>query len=277
MPEGPEAHVIAQGLNTVMKGRIITKIEVLIPNKAKGLSNLFLPSLVTKVAAYGKRPIIFTRQGNLVCFLSLSGRWSVGRKSNSSVVLTLQSGFQDGMTVLDYLDLEDRDQETVEVSFSCNESGYLEYVVNLDSYFSNHGHDWLTSPPSLEHFNTIVRTWPRQQDIVGKFLLDPKCNATVGNYLKSEILYKCLISPHRTVSSLTDHDVSKIYSAILELSNKSYKLGGFSIQHYFKVDGEKGEFKCLVYSKKLSPEGKEVVKETLSDNRVTYWVPSLQI
>lgn len=273
MPEGPEAHVIADGLRDILTGRMIVSIIVINEKRAKQLECLRLPAMVTGVTAHGKRPIICTRQGYLITFLSLSGRWSIGRKENASVILTVSSDVSsEQLDILDALDISD-EQYHFELSFTCNETGYVEFTRS-PSFASE---DWLVAPPTFEKFVVIVRSWKRQGEQVGKFLLDPVSNATIGNYLKSEILYASSISPYRVVSSLTDADIRRVYDNTLNLARLSYQQGGFSMQHYFKVDGEKGSFACEVYGMKVTNDGREVIKVVLDDNRVTYWVPSLQI
>jgi len=79
----------------------------------------------------------------------------------------------------------------------------------------------------------------------------------IGNYLKSEILYKAGISPKRRVASLSENEVSAIIRAGKTLSRQK-------------------NITFTVYQQETDPFGNKVVRYKNKQNRSTFWVPSLQ-
>jgi formamidopyrimidine-DNA glycosylase len=102
-----------------------------------------------------------------------------------------------------------------------------------------------------------------------KLLMDQKSISGVGNYLKSEILFKARISPHRLISSCGDDELERVYEAVVTIPRWALETKlrmGLAIR---------GRFNMKIYRKKIV-EGFVVKREKTSDNRTTHWVPELQ-
>ena len=100
----------------------------------------------------------------------------------------------------------------------------------------------------------------------------------IGNYIKSEVLYRAGISPHRLVSSLSDDEFSALNRETSEVVKSSYIRNGATISTYRDIDGENGGFGFYfrVYGRKICENNFTVIRETTKDKRMTHWVPQIQ-
>ena len=112
-----------------------------------------------------------------------------------------------------------------------------------------------------------------------EILLNQSKFCGIGNYLKSEILYACKISPYRILKDLNDRDRKNIYIQSNKIIKASYADGGGSSGDFTDLDNKKGnyKFKMMVYNKKTDPLGNTIKKETTKDKRTTHWIPDLKI
>ena len=109
-------------------------------------------------------------------------------------------------------------------------------------------------------------------------LMDQSVVSGVGNYVKAEALYLAKISPHRTVSSLTNAELCDLNAAVRSVLVNSFESGGATLQSYQDFYGEVGDAtqRFAVYGRKADPEGREIIKEQTKDGRTTHWVPAVQ-
>lgn len=276
MPEGPEAHTMADFLREILVGKHILKIEILDDRHAKSLECLPLPCLITNVTAIGKRPLIETNKGlYLLTFLCMNGRWLLKREKNARIVFSIGTCDYTHEIITAYFESEiyfddERSQGCAFVE-CLNEYGVLNYKLSVRP-------DLITSPCTLNEFIHIARNKFNQETTVDVFLLSPKSNSTVGNYLKSEILYHARLSPYRTLRSCSDFDIRIMFELAIAISVASYKSQGFTMKHHLKPDGTGGYFSCIVYNREgqVDPNG-YLIRRTNENGRSTYWVPQLQI
>ena len=108
--------------------------------------------------------------------------------------------------------------------------------------------------------------------------MDQSIVSGVGNYVKAEALYLAKISPHRTVSSLTNAELCDLNAAVRSVLVNSFKSGGATLQSYQDFYGEVGDAtqRFAVYGRKSDPEGREIIKEQTKGGRTTHWVPQVQ-
>ena len=121
----------------------------------------------------------------------------------------------------------------------------------------------------------------------------------LGNYLVPEILYRCKISPYRTIGNLTNNEIMHLADVIKQVLRQCYiyndtgymaDIKDFVKEHYDGVNKGKypdyhSEIKILknqkfmfyVYRQKVDPFGNKVIAEKILGKRSTYWVPTIQI
>jgi len=127
-----------------------------------------------------------------------------------------------------------------------------------------------------------------------KFLMEQKYISGVGNIYKSESLFLARISPFSKVDDLSDEDLIRLRGAIIKVLQTSYNSGGATIQTYSDlyashgkytrfpsspkemVEARKDHIGVMVYGQTKDIYGNEVKKATLSDNRTTYYSPTIQ-
>ena len=77
---------------------------------------------------------------------------------------------------------------------------------------------------------------------------------------------------------MTSGEIEAIAQESFNISRASYNSGGATISTYRDENNEKGLYsrRFMVYNHKTDPLGNKALKETTTDKRSTYWVPSIQ-
>lgn len=281
MPEGPEVRTIVDGLEKELHNATLEKIifsgngkyrdkvpthfrefEEQLPVKIKGVKckgKFIYFGFQKKVD--GKKHMSF--MGNS---LGMTGVWEIVELDKSS-----KGGKHLCMTLVTNRGLfEFVDQR----HFGC-----VHFYMNeeeLKKKLSTIGPDFLNSKISESQFLELYKKKGRKNIVMA--LMDQSLVSGVGNYIKSEALYRARISPHRTVGDLSDEELSKLYEAIKKVTLSSYKHRGMSQENYVDLDGNEGEYVnyLQVYRQKTDPKGRKVVREETKDKRSTFWVPEVQ-
>lgn len=278
MPEGPEAWNIAKQLKPKLVGQSIIDFEHHGDGNQKklhGFNKITFPIKIIDVYSVGKRPVIKTDKGWIVSFLGMTGRWLVEIKAHTRLTLVLGSISKESQTGQPILEVD------FELYFDDSRCfGFHDFIpdqVSYDSFFSGFGYDLLTYEPNPKEWLNIFRSEKKQTMEVCAFLLMPKYNCTIGNYLCSEILYYAKIRPGRQISSLTNEEIEKLRRVSVDLCRHSAQMGGLTINDYLTPDGKKGGYQNVCYKCQTDPLGYQVVKNKYSDGRTKFWVPEIQI
>lgn len=129
------------------------------------------------------------------------------------------------------------------------------------------------------HPNDTLAVLQKKRNVkrtLAEVLMDQRCFAGVGNYVKAEVLYRARLSPNRTCDTLTKDDILCLHDKIIEVLHGAYRSGGVTLSDYRDIDGNEGTFERLVYGKEKDPEGNPIVREETRDKRVTHWSPLVQ-
>jgi len=144
----------------------------------------------------------------------------------------------------------------------------------LDSKY-NIDLDLLNSSSSINDQSDFILSLIKTNREVCKVLLDQQYFLGVGNYLKSEILYKSKIHPNTKWNKLSLQEKKSICINTKISMQESYICGGAQIKD-FKNPENDSRLKLNVYNKKLTKEGQEIIKGKTADNRISYWCPNIQ-
>lgn len=108
---------------------------------------------------------------------------------------------------------------------------------------------------------------------IAEALMDQSTLAGIGNYLKSEILYRTRISPWRQVTDITQQEYIELCNNSVLVSTESYESQGATIATYRTPDGSKGkkQFDFDVYSKTSCPMGHDVIRQVTPEGRTSHW------
>jgi formamidopyrimidine-DNA glycosylase len=115
-----------------------------------------------------------------------------------------------------------------------------------------------------------------------QFMMKQEEFAGIGNYVKAESLFRTLLPPDVTLGVLVDQypeKLEELLENVLDVLLESYEAHGATLRDFVNLDGNKGDFQCLVYGKSwIKFEGKryEIIKEQTGDKRATHWCPKLQ-
>ena len=276
MPEGPEVKKTVDGLRHTVENREIYSVAAMSGRYSRkdfpGFEELVsvYPRLVTGVGCKGKFIyFLFGDGSSLWNTLGMTGYWSREVRKHSRIRVFIK---------------EDGQEESRGDALYYNDMrnfGTLKYVKTyeeLEKKLSSLGPDILSDPPSIQEFKKCLLKGKRGEKTVAENIMNQSIVSGIGNYLKAEVLYDCRISPHRTCSSLTDHELKRLLESSVRITRLSYDLGGATIKNYRNTSGEKGVYtrRFAVYNQQNDPLGNEVVREMTGDKRTTHWVPSLQ-
>lgn len=269
MPEGPEVRRMAEGLAKRVVNKELVNAEILggkwLKKEPTGidiirekLSNG--PIKIDYVKVKGKA--IYVKIGDIFMWntLGMGGGWRDLRGKHAHFILE----FSDGSEVF----FEDI-RRFGNISFY---SGYEQIGIKLNQI----GPDMLNEDVSFELFKSRLMKY--QNKNICKLLMDQKVISGVGNYIKSEALYRSGISPHITPADLDDTRLESLWDWTRTIIKTSYDQGGATIATYTDMDNNKGNFvfSFHVYRKETDPLGNSVVHEITPDGRMTHWVPGLQ-
>jgi formamidopyrimidine-DNA glycosylase len=272
MPEGPEVKTTTDFLSNYKK-QTFSSMAILSGRYSKkdmtGIESVFLPATVETVECKGKF-IYFTLSHNvnktckkhfyLFSTLGMTGMWTDKETKYSRFVM-----YFDNDSRLYFNDIRN--------------FGTLKFVYTkkeLDKKLNSLGPDILKADIDWQGYRNRFLKKPNKT--ISECLMNQSVISGVGNYLKAEILYATKISPKRLIKDITSDEWHKLYFETVTIAQRSYKLGGATIESYRQPNGKKGLYsrRFAVYNQKSDPLGNEVIKETTADKRTTHWVPSIQ-
>lgn len=282
MPEGPEVTIIANGLNKLLSGNIILGFEYndksryskKHPDGFKDFQSSSRNNNIIKVNKIeNKGKFIYWTFNNgyfLMQTLGLSGGWYQEEKRSSGCQLFYKEHKTGEIKTLYYDDQR--------------RFGTMKYTDDykvLEKKLSEIGPDLLNDDEfDLADWLNIFHSKRNQNKILVKVITDQKIISGIGNYLKAEILYDAKLSPHRIVKTISDKELSTLFTSTKKCINNAYKHGGTSLRHYSDIDNVKGTYgmQLKVYRNKKDPHGNIVKAEKIGkDSQTTYWVPNVQI
>ena len=130
----------------------------------------------------------------------------------------------------------------------------------------------------LNMFKQEIRSGRRTQMELCRFLMNQEYFAGCGNYLLIEILYRSRLHPERVLGSLTDDDISVLFSNCLATIQQAYEHGGLTHGTFLDPDMMKGQFVVQVYKREsqLDINGFIIKRIQTSNGRSSYIVEELQ-
>lgn len=317
MPEGPECRRITDKLRSRLKGQSLLWIEILQGNKYTpnliqwwGQIGHLFPSTCLEIVCRGKQIFFFfENQISFVCGLGMEGKYyyfsSKTEAGHKNLVKYQEDknyakfGFHFGKTggllalsdtVVWYDDMISYGNFTI-----TNWQGALEKMKEIGpdllatSSPFREIHPAIKSilPPlffeqaTLELFLAGMRAPRRGQMEICRFLMEQKYFSGIGNYLKSEILYRSRLNPFRTLNTFTNDEIARLFGTSLATIQQAYQSGGLTHGTFLDPDMEKGTFPVSVYKRagEKDPHGYTIVfvsAEQSPDGRGTYYVPELQ-
>uniref|UniRef100_A0A6C0BCH9 Formamidopyrimidine-DNA glycosylase H2TH DNA-binding domain-containing protein n=1 Tax=viral metagenome TaxID=1070528 RepID=A0A6C0BCH9_9ZZZZ len=228
----------------------------------KGSHRIYpLSCKVIDVKSRGKKIVIdFDRSIKMVSSCGMDGRWSWEQSKYTCLIFVF-----DTFSVY-YEDITNKGL------FSICLFPSLEY----NHIFKDVGPDLMTEEVTYEIYKMII-TGPRIGKLkIMEFMMEQKYMSGIGNYLRSEILYKSRINPHRPLCSLSEQDIYNLFYFSKTTIWEAYQSNGLTIQDYLDVSGKNGVYNCLCYGRPIDNNGLQIITEKDKNKRTIHWCPQYQ-
>lgn len=269
MPEGPEIRIMSEEIDEYFYDYICLNVKI--NNRSKyfneplfhsdyEFTNNFLEinRKLICVESIGKK-IIFNF-GDILFISSclMNGRWMFRKPENWSLKIEFEN------STLYYHDFSKQSLFSI---VDTNSENHIHIMKDV-------GEDY-----AVVKFSTFLAKISRKRISnreIQDYLMDQKEFSGIGNYLKSEILYRSGVNPTRKLSEFSEDDFKKLFVQIKSTLKESYISGGLTLATYCSPSGKLGVFQPLIYMKDQDPYGNEVIQIRDKQNRITYWVQELQ-
>ncbi len=293
MPELPEVETVRRGLQPVMEGVRIARVEtrrgdLRFPFQ-KDFTSRLDGKVVTSLGRRAKYLMADLETGDvLLMHLGMSGSFRVALDAGA----TTPGEFH-------YPRSEDRTHDHVvfhmasgaTVSFNDpRRFGYMKVIprIEVDTEPLLRG---LGPEPLGNEFDAamLAHACASKKTSLKAALLDQRVVAGLGNIYVCEALFRAHLSPKRLASTLAakngapnDH-ARRLVAAIHAVLNAAIKAGGSSLRDHRQTDGELGYFQhsFQVYDREgepcKMPKCKGVVKRFTQNGRSTFWCPKVTL
>lgn len=267
MPELPEVETTVRGLERVLRGRRIARVEARRPDLRRALP-VDLGQRLTGARVIGLRRrakygLIDTDRGDTLIFhLGMSGRWRIDPQE---------------VEKHDHLMME-TDEGTRLTLNDARRFGSLDLMpteqVGEWPPFKALGPEPLELTPDNLRKNLRGRT-----AAIKLLLLDQTIVAGLGNIYVCEALYRAGIHPRRAGGSLSLERVRRLVPAIRQVIEEAIDAGGSTLRDFASPEGELGYF-----SKSFAVYGREgkscacggTVRRIVQGGRSTFYCPRCQ-
>lgn len=271
MPELPEVETTVRGLERVLKGRCLTRVE---PRRGdlrrpfpKDLGQRLTGSTITRLGRRAKYGLVETDRGDTMVFhLGMSGHWRVDPPSldkHDHLVIDLDDGRRVSLRdprrfgSVDLVPTEDLAEWPAFKALGPEPLG-----GELDG-------DWLR-----HKFGGRIAA-------VKLLLLDQRIVAGIGNIYACEALFRARIDPRKQAGRIGKARLDALADAIPAVLKDAIEAGGSTLRDFIAPDGELGYFSKQfdVYGREGEPcrdgcAGK--VKRIVQGGRSTFFCPSCQ-
>jgi formamidopyrimidine-DNA glycosylase len=268
MPELPEVEITVRGLERVLKGRGIARVE---PRRGdlrrafpEDLGQRLTGARVTDLGRRAKYGLIHTDRGDTMIFhLGMSGSWRVDPKE---------------LEKHDHLVIEtDEDRKVV-----LNDPRRF---GSVDLLRTSELEEWpafraLGPEPTGEVTGTwLKRTFAGRTAPVKAMLMDQRIIAGLGNIYACEALYRARIDPRKAAGKVSKAKLDALAGAICGVLDEAIAAGGSTLRNFTGPDGELGYFpaRFQVYDREGKPCGcGGTVKRIVQGARSTFFCPKCQ-
>ena len=286
MPELPEVETVRRGLEPVLSGQRLARVEARRPDLRFPLPEGFVQRLTGAViqrldrrAKYLLAPL--DRGETLVMHLGMSGRFEIARPEghvrpgefhyaadpnpkHAHVVFETEAG--DRVTYYDP-----------------RRFGYMA-LVNTATFDLHPWFDALGPEPLSDAFDLgrLVQTFAGRKQGPKTLLLDQSIVAGLGNIYVCEALHRARISPFKPAGGISRKKLATLVEAVKTVLAEAIEAGGSSLRDYAAADGALGYFqhRFRVYDREGSPcptpNCRGVIDRMVQSGRSTFYCPVCQ-
>ena len=267
MPELPEVETTVRGLERVLRGRRINRVEArradLRRSFPKNLAQRLTGAKVTGLGRRAKYGLIHTdRDDTMIFHLGMSGSWRIDRSN---------------LEKHDHLLLE-TDEGTRLALNDPRRFGSVDLVP------TRRLEEWpafkALGPEPFDLYAGDLQHRLRGRTAAIKLLLgDQRIVAGLGNIYVCEALYRAGIHPKRAAGSVSLERLMRLVVGIKEVLAEAIEAGGSSLKDFISPDGELGYFSksFSVYDREGEPCAcGGTVKRIVQGSRSTFYCPKCQ-
>ena len=267
MPELPEVETTVRGLERVLKGRRITRVEArradLRRSFPEDLGQRLTGAKVTGLGRRAKYGLIHTdRDDTMVFHLGMSGSWRIDHSE---------------LGKHDHLLLETDEGKRLALN-DPRRFGSVDLVTTgkLDEWPAFKA---LGPEPFDLDAREMKRSLAGRSAAIKLLLLDQGIAAGLGNIYVCEALYRAGINPKSAAGSVSLDRLRKLVVAIRDVISEAIEAGGSTLRDFVSPEGELGYFSktFAVYDREGKPCGcGGTVKRIVQGGRSTFYCPRCQ-
>ncbi len=287
MPELPEVETIVRGLERLLPGRQIIKIEFdwpkSFPNARSDVRQFLIDAEVVKVTRRAKVILIeLSTKYTLVIHLKMTGQlvfrsdshnFGAGHPSESLVGVLPDKSTRVAILFSDDSRLFFNDQR----KFGWMRLMPTAEIINLD-FFRKVGPEPLSADFNWQLLqDRLIR---RKNTSIKAALLDQSVIAGIGNIYADESLWGAKIHPATQVKNLSTQQIQTLYEELVFVLELSIEKGGSTDRNYVSAEGKRGSY--LSFAKVYRRQGQacsrcsHVIEKIRIAGRGTHICPNCQ-
>jgi formamidopyrimidine-DNA glycosylase len=267
VPELPEVETTVRGLDKVLLGRRIARVELRRADLRRAfpadLGQRLSGATVTGLGRRGKFGLIHTSRGDTLVFhLGMSGKWRVDPAEAHPH---------------DHLLIETDDGRRLALN-DPRRFGSVDLVPTAEVAQWGPLGELGPEPTDLDP-STLARQLHGRSAPIKALLLDQRIVAGLGNIYASEALHRAGIHPARAGGKISRQRLEKLVGAIRAVIAEAIEAGGSTLRDYARPDGELGYFSARfsVYDR----EGGQcrcggTIRRIVQGGRSTFYCPRCQ-
>ena len=285
MPELPEVETVRRGLQPVLEGARLERVEARRPDLRFPLPEGFVQRLTgARVLALNRRAKYLLapldRGDTLVMHLGMTGRFEIeGADRSRPGDFRLAASVEDKHAHV----LFETDAGVRITYFDARRFGYMDIIetAGLEQ------HPWfkgLGPEPLGPQFDAddLAGAFEGRIQNVKATLLDQRVVAGLGNIYVCEALHRARISPLTPAGQLSRKRIGTLVDAVKAVLEEAIAAGGSTLRDFAHADGELGYFQHAfqAYGREdepcLTPGCRGVIKRTVQAGRSTFHCPVCQ-
>ncbi len=288
MPELPEVETVKNGLEAVMTGRKIVRLEQRRLNLRWPLPDRMVERVsgakVLRLSRRSKYILVDLSNGEtIIIHLGMSGKISI--LVNRINTITKERNSYDHKSKYKNHDhiIFHMDNDKNIIYNDPRRFGAMDLIsssrVDSHSWLSSLGPEPLSNNFSPKYLNEILKHKNRS---IKSALMDQKIVAGLGNIYVLEALFSSGISPMKRANTISHLKIDRLYLEILKVLERAISFGGTSLQDFRKVGGELGYFQnhLNVYGREGLPcknDCSNKVERFKQNGRSSYYCKKCQI
>jgi formamidopyrimidine-DNA glycosylase len=291
MPELPEVETIKRELDKILRGKIISGVEILWPKTVSPTTAINFTKIITdkRIISLERRAkmliIHLNNNVSLIIHLKMTGQLIFVPKSGTCLrrqeIISGGHPTNDIQTPGKHTRLIFHFKDKSNLYF--NDLRKFGWVKILDEKLKKYidieiGPEPLSSKYTMVHFRQMLKKYPNRT--VKQILLDQHLIAGIGNIYADESAFLSKILPMRKIKTLSGKEITYLHKNIITVLKLSIKKKGTSSKNYVRSNGQRGGFVpfLMVYGRKgetCKHCGTKIVK-TKHAGRGTHYCPKCQ-